>query len=403
MGISLVEATGLLLIGKKLAWNKYKAHKAGSITLDKPGQRRLLEFLLTAESSKVASSDETLFAGLVAAWENKDHDPAKAKAEASGKASKMSWRLDRIEAFGFGGLTTFGGKPFDLYVGGNNWCLEGQNGSGKTSLVSAILWALTGKRIREHEGPIDERGEREDVESDDGAKVGKWPPLAAYPTTIGDLGKNAEVWVRLTFKAADGDTATAYRRMISPPLGNAQLEEQIDDRLKAALRLAEIGVLMPARLAKIGFGRNSLTLYEAVKQLTGLDQLSNIAEGCTALAADNRKFMKYAKDQGIENYERKFAENIASAIQLADEFDFKLPETIALGEKDMDKTLKDAAKSASEGAGNHLGTLKSEIPATIDTTTADGRNTVKTAVSSARGLVTQGPKALSRCFRHGRP
>jgi ABC-type multidrug transport system ATPase subunit len=66
----------------------------------------------------------------------------------------QSWRLDRIEAFGFGGLTIFGGKPFDLYIGGTNWCLEGQNGSGKTSLVSALLWALTGKRIREHEGPV---------------------------------------------------------------------------------------------------------------------------------------------------------------------------------------------------------------------------------------------------------
>ena len=394
MGILLAEATGLLLAGKKLAWNKYNDHKAGSITLDKPEQRRLLEFLLAADSSKVASGDETLFADLVTAWENEDHDPAEAKAETGGKASTQSWRLDRVEAFGFGGLTIFGGKPFDLYVGGNNWCLEGQNGSGKTSLVSAILWALTGKRIREHEGPVDERGEREDVESDDGTKVGNWPPLAAYPTTIADLGKQAEVWVRLTFKAADGDTAKAYRRMVSPPLGTAQLEEQIDDRLKAALRLAEIGVLMPARLAKIGFGKNSLTLYEAVKQLTGLDQLSDIAEGCTAFGAANRKFMKYAKDQGIENYEHRFDDSIASAKQLAEEFDFKLPETIGLGEKDMNETLKEAAKLASEGAGKHLETLKSEIPATIDTATADGRNIVKTAVSSARGLVTQGPKAI---------
>lgn len=393
MGISLAQATGLLLAGKELAWNKYRDHKAGSITLDKPEQRRLLEFLLAADSSKAASGDETMFAGLVAAWENEGHDPAKTKIEADGKASAKSWRLDRIEAFGFGGLTIFGGKPFDLYVGGNNWCLEGQNGSGKTSLVSAILWALTGKRIREHEGPVDERGEREDVESDDGTKVGNWPPLAAYPTTIADLGKQAEVWVRLTFKA-DGDTATAYRQIVSPPIGNAQIEEQIDGRLKAALRIAEIGILMPARLAKIGFGKNSLTLYEAVKQLTGLDQLSDIADGCAAFGAGNRKFMKYAKDQGIENYERRFADSIASAKQLAEEFDFKLPETIGLGKKDMAETLKEAAKLASESAGKHLEILKSEIPATIDTTTTEGRNAVKAAVSSARGLVTQGPKAI---------
>lgn len=139
--------------------------------------------------------------------------------------------------------------------------------------------------------------------------------------------------------------------MVSPPLGNAQLEEQIDGRLKAALPLAEIGILMPARLTKIGFGKNSLTLYEAVKQLTGLDQLSDIAEGCTAFGATNRKFMKYAKDQGIENYESRFEDNIASAKQLAEEFDFKLPASMALGEKNMEETLKDAAKLASDAAG----------------------------------------------------
>ena len=49
---------------------------------------------------------------------------------------------------------------------------------------------------------------------------------------------------------------------------------------------------------------------------------------------------------------------------------------------------------ASEGAGKHLESLKSEIPATIDTTTTEGRNTVKVAVSSARGIFTQGPKAV---------
>jgi hypothetical protein len=394
MGISLAEATGLLLRGKTLAWNKYKDHKAGSITLDKSEQRRLLEFLLAADPSKVASGDETLFVGLVAAWKNNGHDPAKSKAESDGKIATQSWRLDRIEAFNFGGLTIFGGKAFDLFVGGSNWCLEGQNGSGKTSLVSAILWALMGKRIREHEGPIDERGEREDVQNDDGVKIGNWPPLVAYPAAIADLVKQAEVWVRLTFKTADGDTAIAFRRMISSPIGDAKFEEQIDDRLNAARRLAEIGILMPARLAKIGFGKSSLTLYESVKQLTGLDQLSFIAEGCTAFGAANRKFMKYAKDEGIDNYERKFADSITTAKQLAEEFDFTLPDTIELGEEGMAETLKEAAKSASEGAGKHLETLKSEIPAAIDTGTIEGRATVKTAVSSARGLLTQGPKAI---------
>lgn len=197
MGVSLSEATTLLLTGKKLAWNKFKDHKAGSITLDKPEQRRLFEFLLACDSADVAQGSETLFEGIVKAWENKAHDPATGKVQTSAQTSSQSWRLDRVEAFGFGGLTIYGGKIFDLFVGGSNWCLEGQNGSGKTSFASAILWALTGKRIREHEGPVDERGEREQVENDEGKTIGKWPPLAAYPTTVAELGHSTEVWVRL--------------------------------------------------------------------------------------------------------------------------------------------------------------------------------------------------------------
>ncbi len=395
MGKSFAEATGLLLAGKSLAWAKYKDYKAGSITLDKPEQRRLLEFLLVSDPDKVAAADESLFAGLFTAWQNTGHDPATTKIGDDAAAGSYCWRLYRVEASGFGGLTAYGGKPFDLYVGGHNWCLEGQNGSGKTSLVSAILWALTGKRIRDHDGPVDDCGEREPVENNDGIKIGEWPPLASYPTKIADLGKDAEVWVRLTFQEEGGASAIAFRRVVSPARGEPQLEKQIDDRLSTALRLAEIGILMPSRLPKIGFGKhNSLTLYEAVKQLTGLDQLATIADGCAAFGAANRRFMKYAKDNGIDKLERAFSDNMAGAAKLAEEFDFALPATRGLGENGLDEHLQRAAKAASDAAGQHLTTLKTEIPASLDVATVEGRNAIKTAVSSARGILTQGLKTI---------
>jgi len=272
-----------------------------------------------------------------------EHDPANVAAAAPTSSDNKSWRLTRVEASGFGGLTIFGGKPFDLYVGGHNWCLEGQNGSGKTSLVSAILWALTGYRIREHEGPVLERGLREDVEGEDGKRIGTWPPLAAYPTKVADLQKSADVSVRLTFASNDNSTVTAFRRIVSAPQGDPTSEEQIDPAIVDALRLAEIGILMPARITKIGFGKSSLTLYEAVKQLTGLDRLSDIADGCAAFGAANRKFMKYAKDNRIDLHENRFHENIDKAKQLANEFDFALPSPLTL-EARIDVSLKESAR-----------------------------------------------------------
>lgn len=131
-----------------------------------------------------------------------------------------------------------------------------------------------------------------------------------------------------------------------------------------------------------------------MKQLTGLDQLSDIAEGCSALGAANRKFLKYAKDHGLDNYKRRFDECIETVKQLADEFQFQLPNQLTLSTDNIDVSLKDAATKASKDAGEHLKTLKSGLPQSIDVATPDGRTAIKNAVTTARGLLAQGPKAI---------
>lgn len=103
--------------------------------------------------------------------------------------------------------------------------------------------------------------------------------------------------------------------------------------------------------------------------------------------------MKYAKDSRIDLHENRFNENIEKAKQLADEFDFALPSPLSLDEG-IDVLLKESGRLASEAAGKHLETLKSEIAPNVDVNTSHGRATVKAAVSSARGLVAQGTKAI---------
>lgn len=395
MTISFAEATRYLLGGKPLAWAAFEEHKAGSLTLAEPGQRRLFAFLLDQDRAKVARGDEELFAGLIASWNKEGVDPAANGTNETPVSSKDVWRLDRIEASGFGGLTLFGGPPFDLRVNGENWCLNGQNGSGKTSLASAILWALTGKRIREQEGPIDEHGERSAVTNETGKKLGDWPSFASYPETAADLIKPVDVWVRLTFVNQQGEIATAYRRMVCPSTGEPTPEAMIDPRLLAAPELLETGLLMPARLARIGFGDKSGSLYEAVKMLTGLDQLADIADGCIQFTHGGRRFLKYGKDKGLERWETKFTEEMAKAVEKADELQFVLPEKRTLGDETLVADLKQAATSASAEAGAHLATLKSEIAPAIDTTTAGGRTAVRHAVGAARATVNQGTKGTA--------
>ena len=125
MALSLTEAKTHLLKGESLSWQKFGAHKAGSVILETAGARRLFKFLSEQPSSKVAEANEQLFAGLIAAWTGTD-DPAEALATASAAPAGGIWKLARIEAQNFGGLTTFGGPQFDMIIGRENWCLEGQ-------------------------------------------------------------------------------------------------------------------------------------------------------------------------------------------------------------------------------------------------------------------------------------
>jgi hypothetical protein len=148
MPVSLSEAVQTLLSGNALSWAKFGDQKAGSIQLESPGARRLLQYLLACDRTKVANAGEDLFKGLIAAWQNTSFDPAATAKPASGTTHTGTWRLVRLETANFGGLNLVDGPNFVLSLNGENWCLEGQNGSGKTSLASAIIWALTGLCFR---------------------------------------------------------------------------------------------------------------------------------------------------------------------------------------------------------------------------------------------------------------
>lgn len=395
MAILLSEAITTLLSGKELKWAKYAEHKAGHVTLNLPAQRRLIEYLLGQDSKKVAQGDETLFPGIIDAWNNDEHDPANEDTAEKLDNRNESWRLERIEASGFGGLTQFGGKPFDLWISGNNWCLEGQNGSGKTSLASAILWTLTGKRIRDQDGPIEDNCTYAPIYDGNGREIGQWPPMVSYPIQISDLKKTAEVWVRLTFKNSNNDIASAYRRVYCLATGTPAITVEIDERLVSTPQLIETGLLMPARLTKVGFGEKSQSLYEAVKLLTGLDQLADIADGCGVLTHAGRRFLKYGKDHGIDTHKNKYDDKIQAATQLAATLSVDLPKDIEINHKDAIVNLQTAASDFSSQAGRQLEVLKSEIAETIDTTTSGGRERVKKAVETARAYANQKTRGIA--------
>ncbi len=394
MSISFSQATERLLSGTELSWSGSGAVHAGSITLREAGQRRLFDYLLDADPEEVAKGADTLSGGMIAAWKDEDSDPTPDASDADSGASDSPWRLHRIETTNFGGLNTYGGPTFALEIGGENWCLEGSNGSGKTLLASAIIWALTGYRLREHDGLDLEGGVREPVYNDGGKTIGDWPPLATYPESAKALKDTATVEVKLVFAGPSGEQALARRTLISPADGDPEVTSDIDPRLTTAPQLIEAGLLMPARLSHIGFGSKSASLYQAMKMLTGLDRLADIALGASAFCNKGRRFLKYAKDQGVGRLEKSFGTDLGKARELAENTELTISEDLALGDEKLLETLQEHADAASTRAGDLLALLKSEIFKDIDLSLIEGRRRLSRAVNSARDVVAKKAKGV---------
>lgn len=394
MALSFYEAKQRLLSGQPLTWAKFGDHKAGSVHLASAGARRLFHFLLTCEQSKVADAHESLFDDLIAAWELETFDPATETEKSGTPTNAGPWRLARLETSGFGGLNQVGGPVFSVPFDGANWCLEGQNGSGKTSLASAIIWAMTGYRCRDQDGLHLETGIRTPVENGAGSAMGDWPSIVSYPASAIALAGTAETWVRLTFQDPAGNTAHAYRRLLAAPGVQPVIEVDISADLLMAPQLLEVGLLMPARLARIGFGERSQSIYDAVKLLTGLDQLAAIADGAANFTHRSKRFLKYALDKGGETIAARLEAAFERAAQTAVTIDFNLKVAGKREEKGYAQELRDAAKTASDQAAAHLAVLTSEIASTLDTANADDRGTIKAAVNSARAILGDSSKGV---------
>ena len=86
MSITLSQTITLLKNGKPLTWKKSGQYKVGSIQLGTAGQRRLFNFLIQVDTNLVRTADESIFEGLITAWEDETTDPANTEQSATSEA-----------------------------------------------------------------------------------------------------------------------------------------------------------------------------------------------------------------------------------------------------------------------------------------------------------------------------
>lgn len=214
--------------------------------------------------------------------------PALPARPANAKSRRL--KLKKLEAHRFAGLHKFGTpdaapanyvheftSPLTLF--------EGRNGSGKTSLLNAIIWALTGEMLR----PQREPEAAEDFECRISAANGgnehtthKLSPLTPMPNVEQYRPDQpwvpADTWVELTFIDETDLKLPVIRRSQSRSL-QGKLKDTPPDLTVLGIDpiAARIGTIMPGLLPLIKVGSES-ELGRAVSQLTGLSALVDLAD-----------------------------------------------------------------------------------------------------------------------------
>ena len=139
-------------------------------------------------------------------------------------ANSRRLRLKKVEAHRFAGLHKFGtpGNAPENYVhefSSSLTLFEGRNGSGKTSLLNAIIWALTGEMLRPQRIPeaaedfecwIDAATEGAERTTHKLSSLTPMPNVEQYRPD--QAWVPADTWVELTFADETGSELPAIRR-----------------------------------------------------------------------------------------------------------------------------------------------------------------------------------------------
>ena len=293
-----------LLSGNDVQWRDANG-KEQRIALATANGRRLLAYLLASDVRKPTGLPASFVAGLSTAF-GANEDPATSNtASPTGTTNAHSWRLKSVVTEGFGGLNSWRGRPFSFNFNGESLLLEGPNASGKSSLVGAILWAISGERPRDQANV--KPNEMRPVFSSNDKQAGEWPPIACYPPTPDDLNSPPRVRVQLTFQASDGSTSKVERT-----LDGAKVTSAIDSTFDVPSVLVETGLLMPARLAQLRLDEGRGRLTDAVQKLTGLDDLVSIATLVEGLCHQSREYRSH-KSKDLQSGRRKFDDALTAA------------------------------------------------------------------------------------------
>lgn len=211
----------------------------------------------------------------------------------------QQWRLTHIRAHRFGGLSVHcdaEGKAPPIFSENLDYPLvvvEGFNGAGKSSLLSAIIWCLTGFALRsqnipqEISNPISAKiiTDPPAEEEDDDTSLNIPPAIVPVPTQANlEILRDepaVDTWVELTFVNEENNTCIVKRTLQKAGKNYKTQIEGIDNLELSDLALY-VGTIMPSIATQMRFDQSE-PLAKAVAELTGFAPLISFGSHCDRL------------------------------------------------------------------------------------------------------------------------
>lgn len=219
--------------------------------------------------------------------------------------------ISSIRAHRFGGLHTYNSdlaEPDEFYMELEKplTSVQGRNGSGKTSLINAITWCLTGyvhrpQRQPETTGvPLEIEGAGEDSSPAQISVVSPVPPPQALRNSTDRDRVPIDTWVELGVVDNDWKPVGTIRRRVSRSTRGKIAEEFNDGSLGIDPIAYEIGSRMPGLIPYIQLGAKS-AFGIGVAMLTGLRPLQQLAQHAVKSRIRIRGEFAKARRQSIDS------------------------------------------------------------------------------------------------------
>jgi len=245
---------------------------------------------------------------------------------------ERQFRIGQLRADSFRGLAP-AGQVWNCDFAGRSHLLYGPNGCGKSSLLGAIGWCLTGRFFRDDCEPREPESvkaypadaasavviERDDAQAlidaegnSSSASEPYW--VAAQLLSTNDNNDVSEVWIR---RQSDG-------RLLRSDDGNEWSEVSSIREIGIDEIDAELHLLMPAKISYMRFGKNP-DLVHLLAEIVGYGNLETIGEVAENLGRNARTIATNTQTRELQPEKDRIDDHVKEIKNLANEAIKQLP------------------------------------------------------------------------------